>query len=118
MISLSCYGGGGTVTGANFLIEKEDTKILIDCGLTQGSREEIIREFDYQPEGIDYLFITHAHIDHIGLVPKLVKDGFKGKIFSTPETKSIAELMLADMAKITDGNVRRGGTLPIYEQYD
>jgi len=102
-VSLTCWGGVGTVTGANFLLEVYDKKILIDCGLLQGlpTADNINAEkFDYDPVVINFLFITHAHIDHIGRVPKLVKEGFQGVIYSTPETKEIASLMLADMVKI------------------
>ncbi len=102
--TLTCWGGVGTVTGANFLLEINNKKILVDCGLLQGlpSVENTNAEkFDYDPASIDYLFITHAHIDHIGKVPKLVRDGFKGVIYSTAETRDIATLMLADMVKIS-----------------
>jgi len=102
--ALTCWGGVGTVTGANFLLEIENKKILVDCGLLQGlpSAENTNAEkFDYDPAVIDLLFVTHAHIDHIGKIPKLVKDGFRGVIYSTPETKDIATLMLADMVKIS-----------------
>lgn len=91
------------MTGANFLLEIADKHVLVDCGFAQGSheaKEENKKPFEYDPASIDILFVTHAHIDHIGRIPKLVKDGFKGKIFSTPETRSLAELMLADAAKI------------------
>lgn len=100
---LTCYGGVGSVTGANFLLEISDKRVLVDCGMAQGSREageRNHRNFAYDPSSIDVLFITHAHIDHTGLVPKLVKDGFRGEIYSTPETKSIAELLLRDSASI------------------
>ena len=92
-------GGAQSVTGSNYLLESGDTKILIDCGLFQGtkiSEDKNDDSFPYDPASIDALFITHAHLDHIGRVPKLVKDGFKGKIFSTPPTRDLAELMLAD----------------------
>ncbi|MFZ2048704.1 MAG: MBL fold metallo-hydrolase [Minisyncoccia bacterium] len=115
--TLTCWGGVGAVTGANFLFEMGTKKCLIDCGLLQGlpSAENINAEkFDYDTTSIDFLFITHAHIDHIGKVPKLVKDGFKGIIYSTPETKAIAELMLADMAKINTSNAHEAGLEPLY----
>lgn len=115
--TLTCWGGVGAVTGANFLFETGTKKVLIDCGLLQGlpSAENINAEkFDYEPTSIDFLFITHAHIDHIGKVPKLVKDGFKGIIYSTGETRAIAELMLADMAKINTSNAHGTGSEPLY----
>lgn len=91
------------MTGANFLLEGEGKKFLIDCGLAQGSKTAEASNwnpFIYDPSTIDALFITHAHIDHIGRIPKLIQDGFKGKIYSTIPTKDITELMLADTANI------------------
>lgn len=96
-------GGTGSVTGANFLLEIEGKKILIDCGLTQGSRlaEDVNWEpFQYDPASIDILFVTHAHIDHIGRIPKLINDGFKGRIISTEPTRSLMIPMLEDTAGI------------------
>lgn len=102
-IHLGFYGGTGSVTGANFLLQGERARVLVDCGLTQGERfsEEANREpFPYTPASVQYLLVTHAHIDHIGRIPKLVRDGFKGKIISTPETKALAELMLPDALSV------------------
>lgn len=120
-LKLTFCGGVTTVTGANYLLESmpEDgeagVKILIDCGLEQGAdmSEKNNRKFPYDPGGIDYLLVTHAHIDHIGLIPKLVKEGFKGKIFSTPCTKALAPLMLEDTLKIHG----RGAETPNQPQY-
>lgn len=99
---LTCYGGTGSATGANFLLETGGKKILIDCGLFQGVIErDNLEKFDYDPAAIDYLFVTHAHEDHIGRIPKLVQAGFQGEIYSTQETRDIAELMLPDAAKIS-----------------
>ncbi len=121
MAKLTFYGGVGTVTGANFLLSTGQTKILIDCGLVQGHKfaENLNRsEFVYNPADIDYLLVTHAHIDHIGRIPKLVKDGFKGQILSTPETKEIAEFLFHDTVKILDTEARHEGVLPLYEEAD
>jgi metallo-beta-lactamase family protein len=121
MAKLTFYGGVGTVTGANFLLEIEGLKILIDCGLVQGQKfaENLNRsEFIYNPGEIDYLLVTHAHIDHIGRIPKLVKDGFKGQIISTPETRELAEFLLEDTVKILETEARHEGILPLYEVAD
>jgi metallo-beta-lactamase family protein len=121
MAKLTCFGGVGSVTGANFMLETDSKRVLIDCGLNQGSPEagELNRsEFEYDPASADLLFITHAHIDHIGRVPKLVKDGFKGEIWSTPGTKKLSELMLADTVKIGERNARETGREPMYSAGD
>ncbi len=96
-------GGAGTVTGSNFLLEADDKKILIDCGLTQGLKmadDVNWSDFTYAPESIDMLFVTHAHVDHIGRIPKLIHDGFRGKIYSTSPTKALSVPMLEDTAGI------------------
>ena len=102
-LTLTFAGGTGSVTGANFLLEGDGKKFLIDCGLEQGTKLADDKNWDtfpYDPSTIDILFITHAHIDHIGRIPKLVHDGFKGMIYSTIPTKDITELMLDDTANI------------------
>ena len=89
-LSVTFFSGVGSVTGANFLLQDSKTKILVDCGLLQGTTDSYTtngKEFPYNPSEMDYLFLTHAHLDHIGRIPKLVKDGFKGVIYSTPPTK-------------------------------
>ena len=100
-------GGTGTVTGANFLLEADGKRILIDCGLTQGMKlaDDINWDpFPYDSKGIDILFITHAHVDHLGRVPKLIHEGFRGMIYSTKPTKSLALPMLEDTMGILSGN--------------
>ncbi len=97
------HGGTGSVTGANFLLEVDGKKILVDCGLTQGIKiaDDVNWDlFPYDCESIDYLFITHAHVDHLGRVPKLIHEGFKGKIYSTEPTRALAGPMLDDTAGI------------------
>lgn len=116
---LTFYGGVGTTTGANFLIEYENSKILIDCGLLQGvhnADEWNASAFKYEPSNIRFLFVTHAHMDHIGRIPKLVKDGFKGKIISTPQTKAISEPVLYDAYKIMISREKGGISRNFYEE--
>lgn len=125
-MKLTFFGGTGSVTGANFLLEHEDSsgkilKILVDCGLMQGteSSDRFNRgNFPYNPAEIDYLLVTHAHMDHVGRIPKLVKEGFAGKIISTPPTKEIAEPLLYDEQAIMDHDSRKNGVLPIFEKTD
>ena len=100
-------GGTGSVTGANFLLEIDGKKILVDCGLTQGMKvaDDINWDpFPYDPKEIDILFITHAHVDHLGRVPKLIQEGFRGKIYSTKPTKALALPMLEDTMGILEKN--------------
>ncbi len=120
-LKLIFYSGVGSVTGANFLLQFDNKRVLVDCGLIQGEKfamRENREDFGYDPKSIDMLFITHAHLDHIGRIPKLVKEGFKGPIYSTPETMSLAELILEDAVGILDKEARRDSVLPMYEMQD
>lgn len=115
--SITFYGGAGTVTGSNFLLTLGETKILVDCGLTQGeqySDEYNFEPFPYDASGIDYLFATHAHADHIGLIPKLIREGFEGVIFSTPATLDLSKTMFVDAVKILAYEAKNAGTEPLY----
>ncbi len=91
-LKITFCSGAGTVTGANFLLEGNEKKFLIDCGLIQGEKlaDDLNWEtFPYDASKIDILFITHCHIDHIGRIPKLISEGFEGRIISTIPSKEI-----------------------------
>ncbi len=120
-MKLSFFGGAGKVTGSNFLIEGDNGKILVDCGIEQGADfavEEVYGPFPYDVTTIDALVVTHAHLDHVGRIPKLVKDGFKGKIYMTPPTRDLAELILRDSAGILAEDAKRRGKPPLYSDAD
>lgn len=104
-MKITCCGAAGTVTGSNYLITAEGVRLLVDCGMFQGTRQLEKRNrlnFPYNPETITHLLLTHAHIDHSGLIPKLVHDGFQGTILCTPATADLCEIMLADSAHIQE----------------
>jgi len=106
MIKVTCLGGTGTVTGSSFLVESaQGKKVLVDCGLFQGGRlmeERNRRDWGFDPRQINTLFLTHAHIDHSGKIPKLVKDGFHGRIITSPPTADLCSIMLLDAAHIQE----------------
>lgn len=114
--------GVGTVTGANFLFETpKGTRILVDCGMVQGEKvalEENAEKFPYDLSAIQALFITHAHLDHVGRIPKIVKDGYKGPIYSTPQTRELAEIVLTDAVNIIASEARHNNTVPLYGHED
>lgn len=118
---LTFCGGAGTVTGSNFLVESATSKVLVDCGLEQGrdvSVESMYGPFPYDPASIDALVVTHAHLDHVGRIPKLVRDGFRGVIYMTAPTKDLAELILHDSAGILGQDAKARGMPLLYEEKD
>ncbi len=103
------YGAAQRVTGSKHLITTHrGTKILLDCGMFQGiNTSELNLKFGFNPKEIDYLLLSHAHIDHSGLIPRLVKLGFSGQIFCTAATKSLCQIMLLDSARIQERDLER-----------
>lgn len=109
-------GGAGTVTGSKTLIESNGTTILVDCGLFQGIKP--LRELNWEPlpilpSSIDFVLLTHGHLDHCGWLPRLVNQGFKGKIYCTTPTKDIAKIILLDSGKIQEEEAQKANE----EQY-
>jgi metallo-beta-lactamase family protein len=101
MARLTFHGAAETVTGSKYLLEAGGAKVLIDCGLFQGLKELRQRNWQrlpFDPSTVDSVVLTHAHIDHIGYLPRFVKDGFSGPVYSTPATEAIAGLLLLDAA--------------------
>lgn len=120
-VTISFESGARSVTGSNFLIEFGNKKFLVDCGLEQGSKyadEQNHNPFAYDPTSIDVLFVTHGHLDHVGRIGKLVKDGFRGQIYSTPPTKEIGELVMIDSMKIVNRAAEEDQKEPLYLQPD
>lgn len=103
-MNISFHGAAQTVTGSKHLISlRNGKKVLLDCGLFQGMGQQtdvLNRSFGFDPVSVNYLVLSHAHIDHTGLIPKLVKEGFTGKIFCTPATRDLSAILLEDSAVI------------------
>ena len=107
-MKIGFYGAAGTVTGSKHVLKLENgNKLLLDCGMFQGGRrstDELNHHFGFDPKEISALILSHAHIDHSGLIPKLVKDGFKGPIYCTPATLDMCKIMLLDSAHIQEAD--------------
>lgn len=120
-VSITFCGGTHNVTGANFLISDGVTNVLVDCGLYQGTDETTLLNYDPFPfpvADIHYLIITHSHEDHIGRIPKLVKEGFTGTILSTQATKDLAFPMLMDSVGLLTEEANKKGREPLYAEKD
>ncbi len=109
-MKIAFHGAARTVTGSKHLLTlKNGKKYLLDCGMFQGMGKEtdaMNRQFGFEPTEVTHLILSHAHIDHCGLIPKLVKDGFNGKIFCTPATKELTAVMLEDSAGIQENEIK------------
>jgi metallo-beta-lactamase family protein len=109
-MKLTFCGAARIVTGSNYFIEAKGIKVLVDCGMFQGRKETTrlnYKPFPFNPGKIDYLFLTHAHIDHSGLIPKLYKHGFRGKILATSATTDLCKVMLEDSAGLQENDNKR-----------
>jgi metallo-beta-lactamase family protein len=128
---LQVHGAAHEVTGSNYLLEVGRSRFLVDCGMHQGGRREEalnFAPFPYDPREIEFVLLTHAHIDHSGRLPRLVKAGFSGPIYATAATRDLAEIMLLDSAYIQEMEAEwrnrkakragRRGTEPLYTEED
>ena len=103
-------GAANTVTGSQFLLITERAKVLIDCGMFQGGPQEVVRNhvpLAYDPASLDAIVLTHAHLDHCGLIPHIVAEGFTGPIYATRGTIELASLVLLDSGKLQEEYAKR-----------
>src|SRR5919206_4837706 len=103
-------GGATTVTGSQFLLVTDQVRVLIDCGLFQGSPNEAVRNrvpLAFDPASLDAILLTHAHLDHCGLIPHVVNEGFRGQIIATSGTCELAELVLLDSGHLQEEFAKR-----------
>lgn len=120
-MKLSFHGADRDVTGSCHLLEAAGRRVLVDCGMFQGSRTlaaENAGEFGFEPRAIDLVVLTHAHLDHCGRLPLLVKRGFRGEILATAATRDLASLVLLDAAKLQSEDAARNREEPLYTTED
>ncbi|MCL4694036.1 MAG: MBL fold metallo-hydrolase, partial [Candidatus Hydrogenedentes bacterium] len=124
---ITSHGAAETVTGSKHLVEINGKRILFDCGMFQGSRKESEhrnRELPFDPKTIDSVVLSHAHIDHSGVLPMLVKHGYAGPIYATPATRDLCSIMLLDSAHIQARDAEwlskknRSFVAPLYDDED
>ncbi|MBI2467494.1 MAG: MBL fold metallo-hydrolase [Candidatus Rokubacteria bacterium] len=126
MATIECLGGAGTVTGSKFLVEADGRRLLVDCGLFQGLKELRQRNWTrlpLEPGRIDWVALTHGHIDHTGYLPRLVKDGFDGRVYATGATAGLVRILLPDSGHLQEeeaayhnkrGTSKHQPALPLY----
>jgi metallo-beta-lactamase family protein len=129
-VRLVFLGAARTVTGSQYLLEAGDGRLLVDSGMFQGEKELRLRNWaepDFDPAKVDAVVLTHTHLDHIGRLPRLVRQGFRGPVFCTPPTRDLAEILLLDAAHLQKedaGYLNRKGltkhspALPLFDESD
>jgi metallo-beta-lactamase family protein len=128
MAKISFFGGVGSVTGSKYLIEHNGARVLVDCGLFQGLRELKDRNWEappFDPTSLDAIVITHAHIDHTGYLPRVVKLGFNGPVFTSRATADLLKILLPDSGRLQEEEAdfrnrhaltRHEPALPLYDE--
>ncbi len=130
MATLSFWGGVGTVTGSKYLIDTDGSRVLVDCGMFQGLKE--LRERNWQappfdPRSLNSILITHAHIDHTGYLPRLVRQGFTGPVYCSRGTSDLLKILLPDAGRLQEEDAdyrnrhkltKHGPALPLYTEED
>ena len=117
IMRITFLGAAGEVTGSCFLVDAGSLRFLVDCGMFQGGHEALAKNgsaLDFDATALDFMLLTHAHIDHSGLIPRLVNKGFHGPIYTTEATADLLEVMLADSAHIQEKDAQREGREPLY----
>src|SRR5262245_22045896 len=130
MTSISFLGAARTVTGSKFIVDSQGTRLMVDCGLFQGLKELRLRNWDplpINPASLHWVLLTHAHIDHTGYLPRLVRDGFHGPVYATRATADLLKVMLPDSARLQEEDAeylnrkrlsRHQPALPLYTERD
>ena len=130
MAKLTFLGAARTVTGSKYLLEHNGQKVLFDCGLFQGLKDLRLRnwdEFPVPPESLNSVVLTHAHLDHVGYLPRLVAQGYRGRVFCTPGTKDLSQVVLPDAGRIQEEDARQANkhgyskhdpALPLFTESD
>src|SRR3954469_15896030 len=130
MATISFWGAAGTVTGSKYLIESDRGRVLIDCGLFQGLKELRLRNWDKSPfnaASLNAVIITHAHIDHTGYLPRLVRQGFRGPVYCSQGTADLLKILLPDAGRLQEEDAdyrnrhkltKHNPALPLYTEKD
>ena len=117
---LTFHGAAGEVTGSCYRVDTGEVNFLVDCGMFQGGRaaDRKNRRFAFDPRDIDFVLLTHAHIDHSGLIPRLAAQGFRGAVYATPATRDLLGVMLPDSGHLQEKEAKWSGEAPLYTQQE
>jgi metallo-beta-lactamase family protein len=119
MTTLQFLGAAGTVTGSKFLVDNGDTRFMVDCGMFQGAKKLRLLNWDpcpVRPSSVDHVILTHAHIDHVGMLPRLVREGFQGPVWCTPATRDLTKITLIDAGHLQEEDARFASKIPVRAQ--